>query len=379
MTTSAKISIHPIQANPLEVVSNYFFGLPKKKFPFQKSIAGSTGVTFLPLGYNFKWVVKWQNPSLTEAEYLCTVFYKRAFVHLSVPQAICVLSDELINKIREVFKGQNISDTYIPMLLEYKDGNTLNKLFEFEHILKLSPEEREKLFVRVGEIAGYDFLIANFDRLVPAGFKDTVDEKHSVNGGNLIVELKVPPTSEEWESEGSVSSIHVIDNAPHPILFFAPDERRIKELSDDDMDLEGGMFYLEDEFEVPSEKIEPQEVADSNLGSRLREKRHQDFLNFIQRDSEGIRVLAKQICIGIKNEWNRIIKEKKLTVPNFIEDTQEAMEESLAQGLLLAQVNLKELPLQQVLDELRAENNTVTEAAKIVFDFIQKNLIFTQN
>jgi len=372
--------VQKTQVIQLEDVSNYFFGLPKSVFPFQRSSAGSTGVTFLPLDWDFKWVVKWQNPSLTEVECLCTEFYRRAFVHLSIPQAICVLPDELKKKMREVFKAQNISDAYIPMLLEYKNGSTLNKLFEFAHILKLSPEERTKLFIHIGEIAGYDFLIANFDRLAPAGFKGTIDKRHSVNGGNLMVEFVIPSNSATWEGNGSVSTVHVIDNAPQPILFFAPEERRIEDLSDN-LDMRGFALFEEDDYEEHSMEVESQGVVDSDQGILLREQRFQDFQNFMQSDPQGISLLASQIYIGIKNEWIRISRDKTLDLPNFIEDPteKEVMERSLEEGLWKARNNLKELPLQQVLEELEAENNATTKAAEIVFDFIKKNLAFTQN
>ncbi len=372
--------IQKTQVIQLEEVSNFFFSLPKKECPFQRSSAGSTGVTFLPLDFDFKWVVKWQNPSLTEAEYLCTEFYRRAFIHLSVPQAICVLPEALKKKIQEVFKGQNISDAYTPMLLEYKNGSTLNKLFEFGHIYKLSPEKREELYVHIGEIAGYDFLIANFDRLVPANFRGTIDARHSVNGGNLMVELELPSSSEKWGENRLESSIHVIDNAPQPILFFAPEERRIEDLSDE-VDIGGFAFFEEDGFEEPLMEIESQEIADSEQGTRLREQRYQDFQNFMQADHEETLLLARQIRIGITNEWNRILADKNLALSNLMEDPQEqeAMVRSLEKGLWLAKNNLKELPLQRVLEELETENNTTTKAAKIVFDFIKKNLAFTQN
>jgi hypothetical protein len=201
-----------------------------------------------------------------------------------------------------------------------------------------------------------------------------------VNGGNLMVEFVIPSNSATWDGNGSVSTVHVIDNAPQPILFFAPEERRIEDPSDN-LDMRSFALFEEEKYEEYSMEVESQGVVDSDQGILLREQRCQDFQNFMQAEPLGISPLARQIYIGIKNEWLRISRDKALDLPGFIEDPKqkEDIERSLEEGLCKARNNLKKLPLQQVLEELEAEYNPTTKAAKIVFDFIKKNLAFTQN
>src|SRR5271169_6623350 len=112
-------TVGQIDPRPIQEVMNFI--TRKKDFAFQRSQAGSSGLTYLPMEVEFKWVVKWQNRTQAEIEYLCTEFYKRAFNHLSVPSMLFNLSQKPTEILRRYFDG--VAEIHVPLLIEYKNGN----------------------------------------------------------------------------------------------------------------------------------------------------------------------------------------------------------------------------------------------------------------
>lgn len=352
-------------------VNIYLDGLPKKipddQFPFIKSSLGSTGITFLPKDFNFKWVVKWQNPALTETEFTCTQFYKRAFTDLSVPEAIYPLPEALVKKFQVLFKAKSISDQYVPMLLEFKRGNNLNKLFENRLIFQLPDNELESLFTTFGMIAGFDSLIANYDRFLPHGYRGKVDQTHSANGGNVMVEFCVPESFNS--AQASLKSVYVIDISPHSLLFFDPKERKVEEIEAEGIGDLGGMFGEEEEVSV----ITTERVS---IGESLRKDRAEDFRYFMSISPDRMQDLAQQVAIGIRNEWadkypNRISEVDQLS-------SKSAISEGLEKGLLFAQSKITKARIGTVLDRLKHEGPFVTKSPQIVLEFVEENLELTK-
>lgn len=348
-------------------------------FPFQKSSAGSTGATFLPVDYNFRWVVKWQNRALTESEHLSTTFYRKAFQHLSVPTTLYPAPEELMTKVVKIFQSQknvNIADTHVPMFMQYRDGSTLNKLIEKDHILKLPDNELKKLFRMLGEIAAYDYLIANFDRFLPSDFDGTINHKHSANGGNILVELEdIRPIAKTAEFK----TVQVIDNAPLPTGFFTLEEQKEPANEEDQaFNLEGlGLFDETEPQEIETISSNPASAVD---GQKLRDGHHEKFVRFRDSEEKDLKILAKQIRIGIINQWNDVLAQKGIQKHPFLEDPKlpSLMEESIFEGLKNAREKMVSINIHETISNLEKMEITTT-AGKIVLDFIRKNLMCIEN
>lgn len=363
----------------IEDISKYFHDLDSSEFPFQKSSSGCTGVTFLPCAPDFKWVIKWQKPSLCEAEHLSTEFFRRSFKHLSIPKTILFLPPSLNKKITSIFQRERISiaEGYLPLLIEYKDGNTLKKHFEFSHFNKLPFPARTKLFAAFGEVSGYDFLIANFDRFLKANFRQEIDLKHSVNGGNIIIELAPSPHSEQSMKASLSNIVHVIDTSPYAPTFFSSNEIKLETNSGDFEPNCRGIWDDEDPMEIDTSVAQNEPSSYLISGQSLREQRSAEFEQFMQSNVQEINILAEQIFIGIVNQIKEAVGNDRSILDLFEDSDQKIiLQNALAGGLLSSRAHLKSLPMQAVLSELWEEIKPQTEAARITHEFIQKNLTF---
>ncbi len=346
-----------------------FESIKNGDFPFKRTSLGGTGLTYISRKVGFDWVVKWQSPALAEAEYICTVFYRKTFKHLSVPFMLYHLDPKLLEKLRMIFRKENILPSYVPLIMEFKQGVNFHNLYKERHIFQLEKGELIGLFRHLGEIAGYDFLIANFDRLSPVEFTGELNNRYSINGGNFLVEI----IEDSLDQKKRVRVVHVIDNAPYLYKFFIADEKRgvvsLEEVSPI------GLDRFEEEGDIKEEEPKlPRPVKNelSTNGNELRQARYAEFKLFLSANSNHIKLLAQQIFIGIQNEWRQIQEAYKTPGLHFFDEMKEQLEKSLAEGLLVAQERLKTLTV-ECIRELEQEPMT-TDAAKIVISFMKLNL-----
>jgi hypothetical protein len=343
---------------------------------FQRSHAGNTGKTFLPIDYDFNWVVKWQNRLYCQIEFIATEFFRRGFQHLSVPRPLHVTDISSRQVILRQFKQQDISVKDEPLLLEYCQGNTLAVFYVEAHVEKLDSVELAGLFKRFGIISGYDFLIGNNDRLIPSGLPACLSLPHQANGGNVLIEL----------SGNSVAAVHAIDNGPNQIYFFDGTERDDR-LEDQD---EGVSFAIFD-GEGPAAAAPIKAV--SLQGDEYRRARASDFLYFMQAQEGEMTLLAMKILEGIQTAWKKALYERQLKSarplllnvkkvallfnPEKEGGRRSSLCNSIKSGLMEARndIRARRESLQYLIADLRQKYEDVRCVA-VFANFVNQNLMF---
>ncbi len=189
--------------------------------PMKKSVRGNKGPTFL-VNYNSPngmraYVLKWTNMN----EIACGRIYS-AFAECFTDEDVCCgfsvppssrvdLEDGIhetmlgeINPIRpaaakrlqqnflklvETYDSEIEPSSSQVMIAEKIKGQNLLE-FSFTKYIRLSPQQREKFFERLGRIAMLDLLMGNLDRLIQVDFNKGeyfIDDALEVNLGNVMV------------------------------------------------------------------------------------------------------------------------------------------------------------------------------------------------
>jgi len=372
----------------LGAVETYFSRSPAA-LPFQRSQAGSTGITFLPIDSKFNWLVKWQNHSLSEVEYICSQFYKRTFTHLSIPQTIYSMPEQLRKKLFDYFQKEKVLEGHFPILMEYKDGNTLKKFIENGNFFELSAEDRVKMFASFGEISGYDFMIGNCDRFIPANFRGEINDRFKANTGNFLIELEAPTDSGILVEKKSLKTVHFIDNTPHLYSFFELSERSKAPLSakDDDFCLDMDLIFKNGGTEgvdtppIEASALPAQERGRLPTGDELREQRLDDFKYYFNANDKQLKLLTHQIALGIKNELQDTLVNQKGKF-DFIFNEMDAdgniCENAIFKGLLAARKNIIGLN-PSIMGSLSGEITSSSSKANIIVQkFISRVLTFVR-
>lgn len=340
------------------------------EFPFQRSSNGVSGLTFLPLDLEFRWVVKWQNQIQGEVEYLCTELFRRSFPHASVPRTELAVDPRFIDPLRDFFgKKESVASIHKPLFMQYLNGSNLAKLSQFERFFKLSGEQLFQLGRNFGEIAGYDFLIANSDRFLPKHFRGKINKYYCVNSGNILVEM----------DKDVLVRVHFIDNAPLFDEFYTSTEAHVSYSEGTSAAFEGGFSIFgnsdseEEVSQKPSSPISKEETHE-------RTAYHEDFLYFISAKENDFERMAQQMYIGIINDIDDDkVKKKSTWRPNyeaFVSDLgkKQAFIEGAMRGLSEAQEKLNSAPIYEIALELDAEKDWSLETSRILLDFIKLNM-----
>ncbi len=391
----------------LEYICNYFDKLLKIRSSenvYKRSFFGATACTFLPLDADFPWVLKWQGRFEAEAEYVCTEFLRKSFCHLSIPIILFDLENVTQRlsryKIQMKLEGVVLSK-HIPILVEYKEGSNLK--FMCKNFLEsdgfISPEEISKICILFGEIAGYDFLIGNTDRLIPNDIHNhSIKTYHKANGGNLQIELNLAFTPDKNNSF-RLLKCHLIDNAPCFGSFFSLTEKKQESPKDTEEDIynlyseEGngsnenaGLNNYNYKGEIPEEenyekREEPEEDAE---GKKLREKMLNSFIYFFNSSTKELNFIASIIAQGLINECKFVLTNQSANNENKNDEIEylykkydKLIIEGIELGLEKAKKNIKNPDLLTIIEGIKQENNYI-KTTKIYLNFIETNLKIAQ-
>ncbi|MBF5059979.1 hypothetical protein [Candidatus Neptunochlamydia vexilliferae] len=314
-----------------------------KPFPFMRSSLGSTGLTFISRQIEFKYVLKWQKLYYTQCEHFCTNFYKRAFSHLSIPKVDMISGEKEEKAIRQFFQEESVSKTQHLLCMEFKRGSNLADFVQYGNFFQLPQEGIKSLFTQFGEIAGYDLIIANCDRFLPAGFRGKIQSSYEINAGNIMIEVKNLNLKD--------IEVHVIDNAPHFVSFFRFDEREKKQSGESNSDI--GLSLLGMNSDVSYSSSDDDQIETTSKVN-LAEERGKDFDYFIRGDIEVLKLMAEQIITGFNNEFNRM-KVDKEKWQSFFERNSQQMRQKLVGGLKKAQLSIKAVNMHEVRTSSQSE------------------------
>lgn len=375
----------------LESVCQYFDELKKIRLPenvYKRSFFGATACTFLPLDPYFPWVQKWEGRFEGEAEYVCSQFFLRSFPHLSIPRTYMDIEDitQRLFKYTTRMKLEGIVlSKQIPLLIEYKDGSNLKFMCQniFESKGFIPVDEISKICSIFGEIAGYDFLIGNTDRLIPDNISNhSIDTYHKANGGNILIELDLANPHYQVKQYGSKESdqidnlfrllkCHVIDNAPCFGSFFSLREK--KGVMPEDNDEDDYIFNTEQAYET-----EPLEI--DSIGEELRRKMYDSFKFLINSSSKELEFIAKVIALGLKNECKAVLttqtslkENKNDEIELLYQQYEKQIIQGIMQGLVCSKEKIRDPHLLTILEEIEQERNYI-KTTYIVIDFIKCNL-----
>ena len=342
-------------------------------FPFQRSAKGGSGLTYLSKDPYFQWVIKWQSKLQGECEHLCTAFYQRVFEHYSVPHTMLVTDQSIRDALSTFFSknGVQVANIHYPLFMQFLKGNNLERFCGNGNLFHLGPADLCALFTAFGSVAGYDLIIGNSDRFFPRDFRGTVDPKHTVNSGNIMVQV---------DSDHILKFVHLIDNAPHFDYFFGYEERKAPELSEEEF-LEGSftMFDTKSASADESSSSSADEVVLPS-GRELRKLRTADFRFYIHASSEELMQIVMQIRIGIENDLSKLEDGKYTDAVSGLfnsSETSKVITEGLLEGLIHARGSMGRETLSPVIAELE-QMHWEERTTLILLDFIKTNINYVQ-
>lgn len=366
VTESCKDSFASHSSQAKTAICNYLDAYLACKRPpnlFQRSTWGATAATFLPIA-SFPWVMKWESRLEAEAEYVCTQLFSRAFTSLSVPMTFLDVEAITSRETRYV-KSRKVEGvalgSQIPLVVEFLDGSNFKEVCKrLGPVLPaLSDEEIGKVCAVFGEIAGYDYLIGNTDRLIPV---ELSNPNHKANGGNLQLEL---------DENSHFLSCHVIDNAPFFNAFYSLREKKQSRPVEDDDCTVSFLFGGADE----EEEAEATAEATGPTGEELRGKLAEGFNFFIEEKDSSL--IASVIAQGLKRECQHMLPDKAEDIARAFEGYRTRIEEGILQGLAVARNKLKEPACMKVLQQIAQERDFLPTTA-LLLDFIRNNLLAAQ-
>jgi hypothetical protein len=170
---------------------------------YKRSFYGATACTFLSSDPMFPLVQKWQHLFQAQIEYVCTLFFKKAFPGLSVPEIwfqrspLVDLNHNKINQMQRFKKYKAwmgldnvLISEHVPIFEQQFPGSNFKfmclNIFESGKRIPCAENQIQRLCQILGEVAGYDFLIGNTDRLIPDQIQEYVIDQnkfHKANGG----------------------------------------------------------------------------------------------------------------------------------------------------------------------------------------------------
>jgi len=351
---------------------------------YKRSFYGATACTFLSSDPMFPLVQKWQHLSQAQIEYVCTLFFRRAFPGLSVPEIWfqrSPLTDLNHNKINQMqrFKKYKASmgldnvliSEHVPIFEQQVRGSNFKfmclNIFESGRSIPCIEDQISKLCRILGEVAGYDFLIGNTDRLIPdqiQGYVDDHDKFHKANGGNLIIQL---------DDKMQMAQCHLIDNAPFFSSFFSLGEKkrmRYKYSQDQDDDLDQDQSQSLDE-------------SQDQVGQDMRKRMCESFAFFINSSPKELESIARIIALGLRNECKAVLAQsygKTNQTDGLIDSLHQQHEpgivQNLVHGLERAKINLmnQSQSFINILDEISGDPLIEIETTRIFVDFVKMNL-----
>jgi len=317
--------------------------------------------------------IKWQNKLQGECEHLCTAFYQRVFEHYSVPHTMLVTDQKIRDTLCSFFakNGVHVANIHYPLFMQFLKGNNLERFCGNGNLFHLRPTDLRSLFTAFGSVAGYDLVIGNSDRFFPRDFRGTIEPTHTVNSGNIMVQVN---------SDHTLKFVHLIDNAPHFDYFFGYEERKAPELPEEEF-LEGSFAMFDTKFTSADESSasNADEVVFPS-GRELRELRTADFRFYIHASREELMQIVMQIRIGIENDLSKLENGKYADAVSGLfhsSETSEVITEGLLEGLIHARGSMSRETLSPVIAELE-EVHWEERTTLILLDFIKTNINYVQ-
>lgn len=270
-------------------------------------------------------------------------------------------------------KKEAIGDSQHLLYMEFKRGRNLTNFLKQGDFFKLSESGLSSLFKLFGEVAGYDLIIANCDRFLPANFRGDIQKNHIINTGNIMIEVKSLDLKD--------IEVHVIDNAPHFVSFFISQETaKAKDSSSGDYNL---CFFSGGSVESSSSNDDDNgnfpQVA---LSVNPRPERSKDFKYFIEGDEKVLELMAEQVIVGFENETSKLFKDtQQEEALKFFKDQsmRMRMKVGFVEGLQDAQKKIKAIKIDKIMKQVFDSRIYTHKTVEVLKEFIVSNFELVRN
>src|SRR3989338_444176 len=281
-------------------------------------------------------VLKWEKESEAQNERFCSRLLRECNFNTSDMHFVSdsIAMSLLPYAIAKKPAMENLGNSRPLMLMPEFQASTFSALVKNGSLFQMDRDDWKKMFRFFGQVAVFDLLIGNDDRLIKLQGADdlSLEKNPSFNSGNIMLHL-IPTT----DSKKKLTHCYLIDNGTSRYLL------PIKEPSVDDT-----FFALDALFDLqestssvaPLPLRENLPSKDLLLTEKIFKERTQKIHELFVFLMETPEILVARLALSIKNSIARDLLEKTLFFDKALHEISETLPAALHEGIALGKKQL---------------------------------------